>query len=133
MHAARLREVNSMSRRRIRQDRIPRGTITIKLDVDLIEWLEKYDNRSEVIESAVRDKKRTGMSHRLDDPWYVIDPQSDDRMQPIAGVGHATRMMHYVSEYERHGIRPKTTRFLKYELKQWIAAVREFEDGGSSE
>lgn len=122
-----------MPRRRIRRDRIPRGTITIKLDVDLIEWLEKYDNRSEVIESAVRAKKRTGMSHRLDDPWYAPESDTSHLLKPGDWKGCANKMRTYVSEYERHGIRPKTTRFLKYELKQWIDAVKDFEDGRSSE
>ena len=114
-----------MTRRRIRHDGIQRATITIKIDVALLEWLKQYDNRSDIIETAVSRLKRTN------EETQTVLTSFDDNYNgaPIAGR-HAARMHSYVTEYEKRGIRPSTTRFLKYELKQWWIAVRELESGG---
>jgi alpha-amylase/alpha-mannosidase (GH57 family) len=114
-----------MSRRRIRHDGIHRGTITIKIDVALLEWLKQYDNRSETIESAVARLKRTTENEQT--TLTTFDP--DFAFMPVP-VRHAARMKRYVEEYETRGIRPDTSRYLKYELKRWWLAVKDLESGG---
>jgi len=115
-----------MPRRRIRRDRIPRATITIKLDVDLIQWLNDYDNRSQMVENAVNRLKRT-----MDQQNTNLLSFDEDHQGIHEAVRHASRMISWVTWYEhRAAIRPKTTRFLKYELRQWSKAVSTFEQTG---
>ncbi len=121
-------EVNSMPRRRIRRDKIPRATITIKLDSDLIVWLQRFENRSQIVENAVNRLKRTNERQNTD----LLSFDEDAQGIPEA-VRFAKRMRTWVSWYaERTQIRPKTTRFLLYELKRWGDAVNAFEESGES-
>jgi len=116
-----------MGRRRIRHDGVQRATITIKMDVGLLEWLKPYDNRSAIIETAVARLKRTNQEER---PQTSLTSFDADHYRVPAPARHAARMLSYVSEYERRGIRPATSRFLKYELKRWWQAVKDLESGG---